>query len=81
MTQEEYTAFRKLPKRLKDLIAIGELETEIVTVIETRKRMENESGLIDLSRLEHSQRQELDMINRKNDLVRMYLGLEVANNG
>ena len=75
MTQEEYKIFKSLPKRLKDLISIGELEVDLY---EFEKRLKEKGVFTDEKVREHQNSALIDMKNRKHDMIRTFLDLKTS---
>ena len=75
MTQEEYNIFKSLPKRLKDLISIGELEVDLY---EFEKRLKEKGVFTDEKVREHQNSALIDMKNRKHDMIRTFLDLKTS---
>ena len=75
MTQEEYKIFKSLPKRLKDLISIGELEVDLY---EFEKRLKEKGVFTDAKVREHQNSALIDMKNRKHDMIRTFLELKTS---
>lgn len=75
MTQEEYQIFKTLPKSLKDLISIGELEVDLY---EFENRLKEKGVFTDEKVREHQNSALTDMKNRKHDMIRTFLGLKIS---